>query len=172
MNESVSLCQVSGGAPSQLSEQLVPRIQEISPELSWSEESIRSHLSGAATVNLFGVRRGRLVAAALFEVLPPESSLHWIAVEPGRRSQGIGKHLMQHSFQLLASQGISRLYCEVRSRNYGARQFYLRLGFRMVGRRKGYYQDDDGVLMECILFPAVSRGDVVPALHSSDLVPE
>jgi ribosomal-protein-alanine N-acetyltransferase len=46
-------------------------------------------------------------------------------------------------------EGAGKVELEVRSANTGAMGLYERLGFRVEGKRKGYYRepDDDAVLM-------------------------
>lgn len=60
-----------------------------------------------------------------------------IGVLPEYRRCKIGKLLIE---KLLESD--REVILEVREKNIGARKFYEKMGFSIIGRRKNYYQDD------------------------------
>ena len=75
-------------------------------------------------------------------VRPPGAAweITLIAVHPASRGKGV-------LAALLNGCGASKLHLEVRSDNRFAIEAYERLGFKVVGRRRGYYQDGvDAVL--------------------------
>ena len=68
------------------------------------------------------------------------------AVRSERRRTGIGSRLVQEAIARCAGKP---LCLEVRVGNVGAQEFYLALGFNLIGRAKGYYHDgEDALLME------------------------
>lgn len=76
---------------------------------------------------------------ALWSAAGGEAELYEIAVDPGRRRQGVGRLLMAAMEAALACQGATTLHLEVAVDNTAAQRLYQALGFAPVGRRAGYY---------------------------------
>lgn len=89
---------------------------------------------------------GYLVAWVLFDV----AELLVVAVAPAYRGHGHGRRLVAHLLGLARAEGATRVQLEVRRGNTAAVALYERLGFRVVGVRAGYYQDngEDALLMD------------------------
>lgn len=68
-----------------------------------------------------------------------ESELWSIAVETGRRRQGVGRALLREACRRLSEAGVQRLFLEVRESNLPAVELYHSFGFELLGRRKDYY---------------------------------
>jgi ribosomal protein S18 acetylase RimI-like enzyme len=69
-----------------------------------------------------------------------------MAVRSQQRRTGIGRRLVQEAIAHCVCKPLS---LEVRVGNVGAQEFYLALGFNLIGRAKGYYHDgEDALLME------------------------
>jgi [ribosomal protein S18]-alanine N-acetyltransferase len=70
-----------------------------------------------------------------------------IAVDPGRRRQGIATELMERLFAEVDE--AARITLEVRTSNAGAIALYERFGFRPAGHRRRYYHDngEDALIM-------------------------
>jgi ribosomal-protein-alanine N-acetyltransferase len=64
-----------------------------------------------------------------------------IAVKPGWRGYGLATRLLARAFDQAARQGASAAFLEVRPSNRPARAFYDRRGFRLIGKKPGYYTD-------------------------------
>jgi ribosomal-protein-alanine N-acetyltransferase len=73
-----------------------------------------------------------------------------IAVHPDCRRRGIGRTLLGHILDDARQRSLRVVALEVRPSNREARQLYESYGFRVVGRRKGYYYDtgEDALVME------------------------
>ena len=69
--------------------------------------------------------------------------IYSMAVEPCYRRRGYGKMLFDYALQA-ADQ---RLWLEVRSKNRGAIDFYLKMGMIVVDIVKKYYGDDNALVM-------------------------
>jgi ribosomal-protein-alanine N-acetyltransferase len=76
-----------------------------------------------------------------------------LAVHPAWRGQGIGRFLLATLLARHRAAGARRVLLEVRPGNVEARRLYEGLGFREVGRRRGYYVDtgEDALLLEARL---------------------
>ena len=79
-----------------------------------------------------------------------EGQIYNIAIAPEFRREGIGEALLRHLIDKADADGCKLVTLEVRSGNEAAMELYKKLGFREVGRRKGYYAKggEDAVLMD------------------------
>jgi [ribosomal protein S18]-alanine N-acetyltransferase len=73
-----------------------------------------------------------------------EAEVITIAVHPRQRGRGIGKKLMEAGLFRLYGERCTHLFLEVDAENEAALLLYRGLGFKEVGRRKGYYSDSGG----------------------------
>jgi ribosomal-protein-alanine N-acetyltransferase len=85
---------------------------------------------------------------ALGVAVAGEAELYRMAVEPPFRRRGEGKQLLSAFAERCGAMGCRSVYLEVRSRNAAAVSLYEAAGFVRVGERKGYYGDDDALLMK------------------------
>ena len=76
-----------------------------------------------------------------------------VAVHPGRRRQGIARALLGGVIDDGRARKLRMVVLEVRPSNRDALTLYESFGFRVVGRRRGYYYDtgEDALIMETIL---------------------
>ncbi|MBN1306127.1 MAG: ribosomal protein S18-alanine N-acetyltransferase [Anaerolineales bacterium] len=72
-----------------------------------------------------------------------EAHIATVAVHPQVRRQGIGHCLVQTALEQAVVEGAVRVLLEVRAGNLVAQQLYSEFGFEVVGRRRGYYRDND-----------------------------
>lgn len=82
--------------------------------------------------------------------------LYWIAVAPEFQGQGIGRHLLESTEQLIWEQGGGAIYVETSGRNQykSTRRFYLQMGYRLEAVLKHFYAPHDH---KCILIKARPR---------------
>ncbi len=73
-----------------------------------------------------------------------EAEVLTIAVDPGQRRRGIGRHLLDRHLRTLAEARVGTLFLEVEEANAAARALYVAAGFTEVGRREAYYRAPDG----------------------------
>lgn len=78
-----------------------------------------------------------------------------IATHPEHRSQGVGRALVERLIARARAAACSHIELEVASRNAPAIALYQRVGFQVVGVRRGYYRapPDDAVMMDLPLAP-------------------
>lgn len=127
----------------------------------WSEDEISALASGAGVFILvarraspFGTRRP--LGFAILRVAADEAEVLTIAVDPSHRGRGYGRLLMEAATRRLYADRVEALFLEVDAANRPAVALYEALGFKSVGKRKGYYaeaEDSDGValVMRCDL---------------------
>jgi len=80
----------------------------------------------------------------------PEIHITNLAVHPGWRRQGVARALLGMTLEDARRRRLRLAVLEVRPTNTEALGLYEGLGFRVVGRRKGYYFDngEDALVME------------------------
>jgi len=73
-----------------------------------------------------------------------------VAVRPDARRQGIARGLLGTVLDDARARAFKMVVLEVRPSNTHARALYESFGFRVVGRRRGYYYDtgEDALVME------------------------
>ncbi len=105
----------------------------------WSAPSIAG-LIEQATVLPIGVEdSGALIAFAMFQGVAGDMELLTIATDPARRGEGHARRLIETGFAALAEAGNARVLLDVAEDNAPALHLYKSLGFKLDGRRKGYY---------------------------------
>lgn len=92
-----------------------------------------------------GARSGEreLVALCVVARAADEVEIHDVAVHPDARRCGLARRLLGHALAEAARGGAQAAFLEVRASNLAARTLYGGLGFREVGRRRGYYRAPD-----------------------------
>lgn len=90
-----------------------------------------------------------VIGYAAFQRMFEESELLNLAVNPNYQRMGIGKKLLQRALHDQAEEQVEKIFLEVREANHCARNFYLKNGFKEIGRRKSYYHNpnEDAVIM-------------------------
>jgi ribosomal-protein-alanine N-acetyltransferase len=97
--------------------------------------------------------RGPVVGYLCLWVVADEVHVTNLAVHPAQRGRGIGRLLLGTVLARRRGLGARRAFLEVRPGNVEARRLYRSLGFREVGRRRGYYMDtgEDALVLEARL---------------------
>jgi len=120
-------------------------IAAASPEAaSWSradyERFLQEAFPGACRVAELEVgSEAGVVGFICFRVASDEAELLNLAVLPSARRRGIASLLLAEAIQQSLQRGVRRMFLEVRDTNHPAILFYERHGFRISGRRRGYY---------------------------------
>ncbi len=94
---------------------------------------------------------GTLLGFAVWSQVLDDAELLDIGVAPACRRQGLGQHLLDAVMAAARAQGAQRLLLEVRAGNLAAQALYQHAGFRLSGRRKGYYPAADGREDACLM---------------------
>ena len=92
---------------------------------------------------------GQVVAYACASISFDEGEILRIGVLPAFRRQGIGETVLARMLAQLQSRGVEKVFLEVRASNAPAQGLYGKMGFHIIGTRKGYYPGrEDAVIME------------------------
>lgn len=126
---------------------------------AFSENEVRAALEifDSAEYQLLGAEiDGRLAGYVCLDQIALTQStwyLFWLCVHPALQRRGIGAALVMHAVDFARSRGGERLVLETSGRpDYeGARRFYEKAGFQVVGRIADYYKASDDCLFYCKL---------------------
>ena len=83
-----------------------------------------------------------------YDIMYERSELIQINVLDSYQGKHIGSKLMDYMFNDLEKNNVSEITLEVRIDNIKAINLYKKYGFVEVGKRVGYYQGIDGILMK------------------------
>ena len=146
---------------------VVLRIAKASLPNPWSAAIWRDELSSPFGLYLVLEDGGEPAGFIGVKHVADETHVMTVAVVPERRGRGHGRTLVEAALGLPTSRATRRVHLEVRPSNAAARTLYASLGFVETGVRKGYYGNEDAVLMTLEL-PGPTRG---PSLAPLALAP-
>lgn len=119
----------------------VVRIEQTSYSVPWSETTFRGLLRRRDAELVVAMLGEDVVGYAVFWCVVDQGELGNVAVTESARGRGIGELLVGEVIRRAAARGVREVFLEVRPSNATARRLYERFGFRMVGRRRNYYQE-------------------------------
>lgn len=128
----------------------VVAIEQASFPTPWSRASFIQELRDNVYAHYLVASSGReVVGYAGMWVILDEAHVTNVAVLPAWRGRKVGKELMLALLRRAMAVGARRMTLEVRMSNHVAQQLYTGLGFRISGRRPGYYTDtrEDALIM-------------------------
>lgn len=114
---------------------------------TWTDGVFREELGADNRSYLVAESEGHVVGFAGVMVVGEEAHVNNLLVAPEHRRRGIATRLLKGLVEEALRHGARHLTLEVRSGNEAARALYGRLGLAPVGLRKGYYGDDDALIL-------------------------
>lgn len=133
----------------------VLEIEAASFSSPWSRTAFEMEIGGENRYAYYLVARDedKIVGYLGAWLIVNEAHITNIAVRPTYRRRGIGELLMTEFFQKADQRKIDAVTLEVRVSNYTAQALYRKLGFKEMGIRPKYYQDnqEDALIMWKIL---------------------
>ncbi len=126
----------------------VHAIESASFKDPWSLHSFQNEVE-TNDLSLYLVARlgGKVVAYIGSWIVLEEAHITTLAVDRKCRRRGIAYDLVSALAGEAAGRGVRCLTLEVRPSNVAARNFYEKLGFETLGRRRFYYSDEDALVM-------------------------
>ena len=129
----------------------VVAIERASFGMPWSRGAFLYEIEQNRVARCWVLREGDTVVAylCLWEI-GDELHVTNIAVHPSLRRRGLARQLLRAILEDGRTRRLRAVTLEVRPTNDEARTLYESFGFRVVGRRKGYYYDtgEDALIME------------------------
>ncbi len=91
----------------------------------------------------------RNIGYIIYWKIQEEVQISNFAIHPDFRRKGIGEAVMRRIIQMIRRDGGEYIFLEVRPSNLAARALYKKLGFKVLGSRKDYYQTplEDALIM-------------------------
>jgi ribosomal-protein-alanine N-acetyltransferase len=132
----------------------VVAIERLSFTMPWSRAAFLYEMEQNQVARCYVMRDGGRVLGyiCLWEVAD-EMHITNIAVHPEERRRGIGRAMLGQVLAEARQRALRLVVLEVRPSNVEARALYESFGFRVVGRRRGYYYDtgEDALVMQAAL---------------------
>ncbi len=130
----------------------LPKIADIHAQCfshKWNSQEFARMKAQAGTIVMVARRASPYGTRAplgflVLRVAADEAEVITVAVHPRQRGRGIGKKLMEAGLFRLYADRCKHLFLEVDAANEAALLLYRSLGFKEVGKRKGYYSDSGG----------------------------
>jgi ribosomal-protein-alanine N-acetyltransferase len=144
--------------PGDLGDVLV--IERASFSMPWSRGAFLYEIEQNQVARCWvGRQDGRIVGYICLWEVADELHITNVAVHPDARRQGFGRALLDSIFERARVSRSRTVLLEVRPSNAEALSLYESLGFRVVGRRRGYYYDtgEDALVMEVPMVPTEPR---------------
>lgn len=138
----------------------VVEIERTSFSMPWSRGAFLYELEQNRAARCWVCRAdGVLVGYLCLWEIGDEIHITNIAVDRRHRRRGIARHVLTEVLEGARGRGTRAVFLEVRPTNVEARGLYESLGFRVIGRRQGYYYDtgEDALVMEADLASARSH---------------
>ena len=109
----------------------------------WSEDAFRGEFYGSREAVYEGAfnSKGAIIGFAGAVWLLDEGEINRVAVHPLYRTRGIGGACLTRVLRELEKENLDRVLLEVREANRSAITLYKNSGFRVISKRKNYYQD-------------------------------
>lgn len=137
----------------------VMAIERASFPTPWSPGAFRYELTQNRVAHCTVMRAGaRIVGYLCLWEIGHEIHITNLAVHPEYRRRRIARALLEAMLEGARRRGVELVFLEVRPTNAEAIGLYEGFGFRVIGRRKGYYFDtgEDALVMEARLADQVA----------------
>ncbi len=120
-------------------------------EQVWSQDQFAALLSSDA-VQVLVICVGELpVGFVLWRQAAEEAEILSIAILPTYRNKYFGSRLLAEFYSRLRSDAITEIFLEVRTNNQAAITLYTKNSFKIVGRRKKYYEGPHGIKLDALI---------------------
>ncbi len=129
-------------------------IERVSFSMPWSRGAFLYEMQQNRVARCWVMHEdGRVLGYLCLWEIADELHITNIAVHPTCRRQGIGRALLRGVLDDARQRKLRLVVLEVRPSNTEARTLYETFGFRVIGRRHGYYYDtgEDALVMEADL---------------------
>ena len=116
-------------------------------DMPWTEAQVKEEIENPAALFFTAVADGKVVGFLSGVCAADECEISDVAVEEAFRRQKIATSLFDLLLSGARMRGVKSAFLLVRADNIPAIKLYRALSFNDVGRRKGYYNGIDAVIM-------------------------
>lgn len=123
-------------------------IEAMTFEHGWTRENLRKEISASFSVVLVAEVENEIAGYISAWKITGEIQINRLAVIADYRRRGIARRLIEALIQNCKMTAPYKILLEVREKNLAARALYGSVGFIENGIRKGYYRNDNAILLE------------------------
>lgn len=113
----------------------------------WNYNILKEELNSQNSCYIVAFLNNEIVGFAGIKFIVNEADIMNIVTKKTFRNQGIGNLLLENLIQLAKSLHLKSITLEVNEENAPAIHLYKKFGFEILGIRKNYYQNKDGIIM-------------------------
>lgn len=118
----------------------------------WSYNILKQELENGKSKYFVLKQENEIVGFAGIMLIIDEVNIMNIVVKKDKRSLGIGSLLLEEIVKYSKIHNATSITLEVNEKNIPAIKLYKKYGFKQVGLRKKYYNnEDDAILMDLVL---------------------
>lgn len=122
------------------------------PDDAWSEATFWAELAGRPRRSyVLAEDDDGLAGYAGLDLTGDVADVMTVAVDPGRRGQGLGARLLADLHRRATAAGATSVMLEVRADNAPARGLYESRGYAVVHTRPGYYRSTAGPSVDALV---------------------
>ena len=132
----------------------------------WSARVFFDELGHANRSYVVATEGDEIVGYGGFMLVESDAHITTLSVTPGQRRRRLGTRILLALVERAVGRGARHLTLEVRATNTDAQLLYERFGFSPVGKRKGYYQGEDAIVMWALDVDAEEYGTRLDEIRS------
>ncbi len=130
----------------------VIEIENISYPNPWQLSSFKGEIENRPISNPYVIiyrPLEKVIGYIIYWHMRNEVQISNIAISPDYRQLGVGEGVLRKVLLEMRQKGAEFVFLEVRPSNLAARRLYEKLGFTILGLRKGYYRSpsEDAIIM-------------------------
>ncbi|NLN55477.1 MAG: ribosomal protein S18-alanine N-acetyltransferase [Clostridiales bacterium] len=122
-------------------------LEKSSLSVPWSTSELTLFINNPHAIYLAAFLDGKMAGICGCYAGVGECQITNVAVEEKHRRKNIALLLIKRLLEEAKKRNCEKAFLEVAENNLPAIRLYEKLGFRVTGRRKGYYRDSDALLM-------------------------
>ena len=117
----------------------------------WNCDGVKKELENKFALTLVYEEDGKICGFISARGVPPYCELLNFAAHKNFTRRGVGQKLLAALKENLARKGFEKITLEVNVDNIAAINLYQKNGFKIISKRKGFYDGRDAMVMENIL---------------------
>jgi ribosomal-protein-alanine N-acetyltransferase len=130
----------------------VLEIENISYPNPWRLSSFKGEIENRPISNPYVIvfkPLDKVIGYVIYWHIRNEVQISNIAISPDYRQMGVGEGVLRKVLLEMRRKGAEFVFLEVRPSNLAARSLYEKIGFTMLGLRRGYYRNpsEDAIVM-------------------------
>lgn len=134
----------------------IPRVLEIEtsvfPHTSWAYNSFLNEISSEISFPYVLLFNNKIVGYIIFHIIYPEAHITNFAIAKEHQNKGLGKCLLEFAINKIKEKKVKSIFLEVRVSNIRAQYIYKKFGFKFIGIRENYYQNNNESAIIMALF--------------------